>query len=653
MISFLRAGRRPGRPLRVAASRTSLVAEALESRHLLAQVAGSISQDTVWTQADSPYEVTGDVTVQVGATLDIEPGVVVQFRSGTGISVRGQLTADGTPDARIRFERVAGGGKWDGLSFLNTLSENRISYADMIGGDAQGEAVNIDHSRLHLDQIVWANTSTTILEVNHPSLIVRNSQFPTSSGGEIIHGEHISGDEYLIVEGNVFANSNNGNDVIDFLGADRPGPVLQVLNNVFLGGGDDGLDLDGTDAHIEGNVFMNFHKNTTRNTTSNAIATGLPQTGEPNRTEITVVRNLFINNDHALLLKEEAFAQIENNVFIDSRLAAIQFNEVGGTAVLGAGKGAALIGNIFANNNQLFKNLINTPNFKTLLTVDQSLLPNDVVDFGGVPVNAHDLGSGNIDADPLFVDAAAGDYRLQDSSPAKGAGPNGLDMGAYVLAGPTVTAEQPISPQDEVTLHVAGPGITHYRYRLSGQPLGPLTPVSEPIQLSGLAIGAHQVEVVGLNSAGEWFSGQSTAWRERSYQLIAPSRTRSGEALPVVSRALNWQGVTDPTFTDQVTLNLGAGQGTRELLFNKGVTAATTPVDATASFQLTLQQTTKDVDVLPGDFPVEVISGTVAGDVVWTADREYHLEGDVTIPTGSQLTIQPGATDPACRRAST
>ncbi len=479
-------------------SRAILDVESLESRHLLAQVAGTIAQDTVWSLADSPIEVTGDVTVSSGVQLSIEPGVVVQFRSNTGIKVRGQLTALGTPTERIRFERVAGGGKWDGVSLLNTLADNRIEYADMIGGDGQGNAIDIDHSRLQLDNIVWANTSTTILEVNHPSLIVRNSQFPTSNGGEIIHGEHIAGDEFLIVEGNVFANSNNGNDVIDFLGADRPGPVLQVTNNIFLGGGDDGLDLDGTDAHIEGNVFMNFHRNTSRNTTSNAIATGLPQTGEPNRTEITVVRNVFIDNDHALLLKEDAFAQIENNVFIDSRLAAIQFNEIGGTAVKGAGKGASLVGNIFANNTQLFKNLINTTNFKTELTVDDSLLPNDVVDFGGTPINALDLGSGNIDADPLFVDASSGNFRLQDESPAKGAGPNGLDMGAYVPAGPTITAD-PADAAGNVTLHVAGPGITQYRYRLPGQPLGPLTPVSDPIQLQGLAAGTHNVEVVGMN----------------------------------------------------------------------------------------------------------------------------------------------------------
>ena len=36
-------------------------------------------------------------------------------------------------------------------------------------------------------------------------------------------------------------------------------PVPQILNNVFLGGGDDALDLEG-DFVIEGNIFTHFHK---------------------------------------------------------------------------------------------------------------------------------------------------------------------------------------------------------------------------------------------------------------------------------------------------------------------------------------------------------------------------------------------------------
>ena len=289
--------------LRTSRSRPTLV-ESLEGRRLLTDIGGTLASDTILTADESPYTVTDNIVVPDGVKLTIEPGVRVEFNADTGLNVRGQLFAEGTPWQRIVFDR-AGGGRWSGIDIRDTLDDNRIVYADMIGGDGQGEAINVQQARLLIDNVAWSETTGTILELEHPSLIVRNSHFPRSNGGEIIHGTYIENDEYLIIDGNVFENSNNGGDVIDVLGADRPGPVMQILNNVFKGGGDDGLDLDGTDAHVEGNLFMGFRKNTGRATTSNAIATGLPQSGESNRTQVTVVRNIFVDNDHALLLKEE------------------------------------------------------------------------------------------------------------------------------------------------------------------------------------------------------------------------------------------------------------------------------------------------------------------------------------------------------------
>ena len=51
------------------------------------------------------------------------------------------------------------------------------------------------------------------------------------------------------------------NDAFDFTGGNRPGPILQVLNNVFLGSDDDLLDFDSTDAWAEGNIFLHVHRN--------------------------------------------------------------------------------------------------------------------------------------------------------------------------------------------------------------------------------------------------------------------------------------------------------------------------------------------------------------------------------------------------------
>ena len=55
------------------------------------------------TFADSPYLVREDVLVTKEGELVIEPGVTLQFEQGVGITVRGVLTAEGSPEKKITF----------------------------------------------------------------------------------------------------------------------------------------------------------------------------------------------------------------------------------------------------------------------------------------------------------------------------------------------------------------------------------------------------------------------------------------------------------------------------------------------------------------------------------------------------------------------
>jgi hypothetical protein len=70
-------------------------------------VSGPITTDTVWSVAQSPYQVTSDVSVENGATLTIEPGVTVYFGPGTNLIVNtGALRARGTAVAPIVFTSI-------------------------------------------------------------------------------------------------------------------------------------------------------------------------------------------------------------------------------------------------------------------------------------------------------------------------------------------------------------------------------------------------------------------------------------------------------------------------------------------------------------------------------------------------------------------
>jgi hypothetical protein len=346
------------------------------------------------------------------------------------------------------------------------------------------------------------------------------------------------------MESNVFGSTISGYaDVIDFTGGNRPGPILQFMYNTMIGTSDDQLDLDSTDAHIEGNIFMNAHKNNTSDSLSFCVTCGKDNA---NTSEMTIVRNFFYNFDYAILIKGEGFGTIINNTIVGGTSAFISFNEPGRGQP--DGKGAYIDGNIFWNpagfNGSNFANLPTNLTFQ--LTVNRSIMPGSTV----YP------GFGRLNVDPRLMNVSGVtnprvDFQLLSDSPAIGAGSNGIDMGALVASGPSISGE-PESPTGEnnATLTINGPGVVAFRYRVNDGPYGAEIPISNittgrQIALNNLSNGMYTVYVIGKNSAGIWQS-TNTPTASRSWTVsLAPDM--DGDGMPDAWEMANGLNFEDPS----------------------------------------------------------------------------------------------------------
>ena len=81
----------------------------------------------------SPYEISGDILVEEGNTLVIEPGVTFLFSDNTDFTVNGTLIAQGNPDNLITFEPL-GDAYWEGIYF-NSEHNNILQYCVIKGSD--------------------------------------------------------------------------------------------------------------------------------------------------------------------------------------------------------------------------------------------------------------------------------------------------------------------------------------------------------------------------------------------------------------------------------------------------------------------------------------------------------------------------------------
>jgi hypothetical protein len=559
-------------------------------------VSGTLAGNNTWTAAGGPYQVSANVTIPAGSSLTIEPGTSVYMGAGVNFVINGKLTANGTDFKHIRVTRVPGAGDWADMEFRSTQQDNRMSYVDyeyarnQPTGSTIDQGMRVDLSKVFLDHIHFDNIGRQYIDITNSSIELRHSIVPSASGVELIHGASMlasANSTFAVFDGNVLGTNTGYNDVIDFTGGNRPGAIVQFLNNWLLGSQDDGFDLDSTDAWIEGNVFMHFHQPNGRSTPeskSHAVSTG-NDTGDTS--EITVVRNFFYDVDHALVIKDGASGTIVNNTIV--KVATLPGATQASTAVINlyevrSGQYQAnrlhIEGNIIRDVSRMFE--LPQPfaaGHPEIIQINmaRNILP-DAVTYPTAGANIT-FGPGNVSVDPQFVNATATDVldptaelALQPKSPAIGAGPNGVDMGAAIPSGVSLSGE-PASPtkNKNVTLTPGflfgtgtnAAGYVSYKYRINNGAYGPETPLGTPITLTNLADGTYTIYAIGKNDAGTWQSESApTASNTFTIDTTPPKVTSSvfHYETPVHSIAVDFSEPVvvslfeaDPTLTNLTT----------------------------------------------------------------------------------------------------
>ena len=285
-------------------------------------ISGSIARHGPFAEL-GPYHVTGDAVLEPGYTMTILPGTTVFFDAGAGLTVNGRLVAEGT----ARLIRL-------------TRTRRRLLGRHPLPEHPGGQPHQLRHRRIwrrtlgnrrrqrhdRRDQLDAADRPRHLRPRPlpphpHRQLLAdrsRNSVFTdifgpgeaplTNNHSEQIWGNNAPNGGWILIENNVFGTTKGHNDIIDVNGGHRAAgdPVPRILDNIFLGGGDEALDIEG-DFFIEGNTFTHFHKDHSTSRPRRARPTSSPPATPPTcGYDYVVVRNVFYDVDHAVLIKDNS-----------------------------------------------------------------------------------------------------------------------------------------------------------------------------------------------------------------------------------------------------------------------------------------------------------------------------------------------------------
>jgi len=352
--------------------------------------------------------VVGDIRVLPGARLLIEPGVDVLFTGLYKFTIKGLITAVGTREQMIVFTRAYPtedcrwrGFRFDGADYGSILEYCHLEWAWGHGPypDVRGGAVQAMHC------------SPTIRYCRFNDNFTHN-EFLNGAGGAI----HMESDCYSLIEFNhiVRNQADSGGGICVGWESD---PVIRYNiieeNEAFLSGGGIYVGAKGQ-ATIYGNVIRNNISSGLSGGGGITLWSGTHLYG----TFSYVFDNLIINNRAT----DSGVVTGGGGIYSNYDTSRIYNNTVVGNEALRGG-------GLYVTTISVLPPLVTNSIFWDNRASTGPQIYADPFYGSAVTVRYCDVeggysGTGNIDTDPLFSDAAEGDFHLTWDSPCRDAGKN-------------------------------------------------------------------------------------------------------------------------------------------------------------------------------------------------------------------------------------
>jgi hypothetical protein len=339
----------------------------------------TIWDSQTWTLGGSPYVVDVELVVGSGGMLTIDPGVLVELTPGGAILVEGTLEAVGAEEQPIQFTRADPQEPWKAIVNLGG-GDTRLEHCVVEGGSVWGPydigvVGGFGGTLTVLNCHVFDVTNELIHASANTVLDVRGNVVHDGDGMALRFSFGCSG----LVQGNTIYNARDGMNI------DGCAP-LDILDNIVYDCVLDGIDFDGSQGMIAGNIV--HHVSDAGYTISWAGKEVIP-----------LENNLGYACGRALQVKNASAAIVYNCTFANSTrgVEAIEFFK---------GDGGGIVD---MRNSIVWGNTISY--YVDEHSVLDAMYCDIEMDQGIYP------GVGNINADPLFRSPAVGNFDIQAFSP--------------------------------------------------------------------------------------------------------------------------------------------------------------------------------------------------------------------------------------------